>query len=86
MTIPTEIAIATFFVGLVGWVAVGIGPDPFVVGGGRGRGRGGDGVDPAGTSGKKGWSWFGSYPAGGGGGADDEVSGGGDELSGNNGW
>ena len=91
MTITTETAIATCFVGLVGWVAVGIEPEPFVVPGGRGGGGAWFGFDPDGTSGKKGSSCSTPELSAGGGGAanDDEESsspGGGVELSGKSGW
>lgn len=91
MTIPTEIAIATFLMGLVGWVAAGIWADPFVGWAGRGGGGVGFGFGfaPAGTSGKKGWSELPPELSAGGGGASWESSSpeeGGDEVTGNNGW
>lgn len=75
VTIPTEIAIATFFAGFFGWVAVGfaIAPPELVTGGGGGT---------TGYSLKNGMSGDDGMSGGGGGG----VAGGGAETSGNNGW
>lgn len=80
VTIPTDIAIATFFAGLVGCVAVGfaMAPPEFVAGGRFSTGGGGT----TGYSLKKGMSGEEGMSGGGGGG----VAGGGAETSGNNGW
>lgn len=40
MTIPTDMAMATFFAGFDGWVAVGMGMLPLLVTGGGGGGGG----------------------------------------------
>lgn len=85
MTIPTEIAIATFLAGLAGCVAVGIGMVPLTADAGGGWPR--SGVGPFGTSGKKGWSGFAiAELSGGGGGGCESVAGGGAEATGYNGW
>lgn len=80
VTIPTEIAIATFFAGFFGCVAVGfaIAPPELVTGGGFSVGGGGT----TGYSLKNGMSGDDGMSGGGGGG----VAGGGAETSGNNGW
>lgn len=87
MTIPTDIAIATFLTGFAGgaaiWVAVAAVPLPA----GGGSGWVGAGVDPLGNSGKNGWSGLGnSGLAGGGGGGGGSEAGGGVVLSGKRGW
>lgn len=85
MTIPTEIAIATFLAGLAGCVAVGMGTVPLTAD--AGGGCPGSGVCPFGTSGKKGWSGFAlAELSGGGGGGCESVAGGGAEVAGYNGW
>lgn len=78
---PTEIAIATFFPGFVGCVAVGFAiTPPEVFAGGRFCTGGGC---PAGYSLKKGMSGEDGMSGGGGGGG---VTGGGADTAGNNGW
>lgn len=88
MTIPTEIAMATFLVGFVGCVAVGIGAAVPLT---ADTGGGGGGwfccwvLALPGSSGKNGWSGSGNWGLEGGGGGG-EDSGGGAEVAGNSGW
>lgn len=85
VTIPTDIAMATFLVGFAGCVAIELAEALAAGGGGGGSCSVGAGGDPLGNSGKNGSSGLGNWGVAGGGGGG-SVAGGGVVLSGKRGW